>query len=961
MKRSFRTFLAFSLALAVASCGGEKGSNVVDHPDGDSLVNGDQVTFPELPGSGDTGDVGELPDAEEWDFGNSEDGLDLSVPEEVESDTNGGDPLACSKDSDCIGKTLELAPCEKPVCNKHLGQCVPGPRFPGEACDDNDECTLDTVCDADGQCLGRPRFCDDGNLCTTDQCKADKGCVFAPNDNVCDDGTGCTKNDRCEATLCVGEPGESCTCKDDDDCAIHDDDNLCNGKVSCVFGECMVPQSTVKVCSTVNDGPCAKTVCKAATGQCVQVIRENGRPCNDGDACTVGDLCKQGACIGSAPLSCDDGNPCTVDTCDPVTGCLQEYSLYPCDDGDGCTVNDHCMSGVCVPGSGNQCNSKACFPKWPLQCGDVDSWSTAGEGSTDNIKAYSCLEDKLPGDEYTYAFVAPYDGVATLTLTAADVAARVLILEGKGTGCDATNCRSASEGVLSFDMFEGQSYFIVVDSPLDGGVDYSLSLDCMPFDERHCGDGIDDDGDGLTDCEDADCQGDEACPEALCVPIWTVGCGSIDFGSNYGIGATSGIVNYFSLKDNKGCLDNQWEYTGPEFAYRFDAPGDFNVTVRLLGETSQTDLLVLQDKGNGCDPTDCVAWGLKKVSFPAKAGETYYFVIDGYAASQGAFTIEVECPNFVETSCNDGLDNDLDTLTDCEDPDCTGAVECVGYCLPAKTVGCGFEEAFANFGWGSTDALEDYACNQWAYDGPEMAYRFKTSVPTSVQVKLLLENASTDILVVEGALCDPAKCLATGLDKVSFQAEAGKDYNLIVDGYQGALGTYRIQVACTTESETVCGDGVDNDGDGLVDCQDVEDCSGTLACPACKALYALECGDTDEWTTAAEETTDAIGSYACTPGQYDGPEFAYTFVAESTGPVSLLLQSTLWDLDLLVLEDQGSGCNPTHCLAWGTNQVDFDGVAGSKYYIVVDGYGKAPAGFGPSYGIGDYTLTVNCL
>jgi len=45
--------------------------------------------------------------------------------------------------------------------------------------------------------------------------------------------------------------------------------------------------------------------------------------CDDGDACTVGDACKEGKCeAGEDPLDCDDGNPCTDDSCDPAAGCL---------------------------------------------------------------------------------------------------------------------------------------------------------------------------------------------------------------------------------------------------------------------------------------------------------------------------------------------------------------------------------------------------------------------------------------------------------------------------------------------------------------------------------------------------------------------------------------------------------------------------------------------------------------
>ena len=44
-----------------------------------------------------------------------------------------------------------------------------------------------------------------------------------------------------------------------------------------------------------------------------------------------------GTCVGT-PINCDDGNPCTTDSCDPVTGCINTPNSNACDDGNVCTV-----------------------------------------------------------------------------------------------------------------------------------------------------------------------------------------------------------------------------------------------------------------------------------------------------------------------------------------------------------------------------------------------------------------------------------------------------------------------------------------------------------------------------------------------------------------------------------------------------------------------------------------------
>ena len=47
-------------------------------------------------------------------------------------------------------------------------------------------------------------------------------------------------------------------------------------------------------------------------------------------------------------MSCDDSNPCTTDSCDPLTGCKFQNNTLACsDDGNPCT-NDVCSAGVCT-------------------------------------------------------------------------------------------------------------------------------------------------------------------------------------------------------------------------------------------------------------------------------------------------------------------------------------------------------------------------------------------------------------------------------------------------------------------------------------------------------------------------------------------------------------------------------------------------------------------------------------
>lgn len=84
--------------------------------------------------------------------------------------------------------------------------------------------------------------------------------------------------------------------------------------------------------------------------------KPDGTACDDGNPCTTGDSCASGKCAGGAATMCDDVNDCTVDSCDPLKGCVHAFTAAPCDDGDPCTTGEACAYGLCVPDSKNACD-----------------------------------------------------------------------------------------------------------------------------------------------------------------------------------------------------------------------------------------------------------------------------------------------------------------------------------------------------------------------------------------------------------------------------------------------------------------------------------------------------------------------------------------------------------------------------------------------------------------------------
>jgi hypothetical protein len=264
-------------------------------------------------------------------------------------------------------------------------------------------CARDSCVASDG-----PVDCDDHNACTDDACNPDLGCTHLNNDNTCDDGEACTLNDACRNGACDGQSGCddglpctedladaangcACThaispagtsCEDDNPCTFG---SVCDGlggtvahcgggsAVSCgdnsicTSDSCDPAIGCVHVASNVcDDGdPCTDDACEASSG-CSYTDNE-GAPCG-GDVCTLGSYCSGGDChISSVIRDCGDGNVCTDDGCDPVTGCFHIANEEPCFDGDLCTTFDVCGGGSCHAGplvvcnDSNPCTTDTCF------------------------------------------------------------------------------------------------------------------------------------------------------------------------------------------------------------------------------------------------------------------------------------------------------------------------------------------------------------------------------------------------------------------------------------------------------------------------------------------------------------------------------------------------------------------------------------------------------------------------
>ena len=229
-------------------------------------------------------------------------------------------------------------------CATKTGLCSPVILNEGKECDaDGSVCTGNDLCKG-GVCKpGSLLPCDDGDVCTTDGCDKELGCVATNNTAVCVDGNACTGGDLCANGTCNGKPivcddGNACTadscdpakgCQkatvaDNIDCSVDGKSwciaGICTSKAFC--GDAKINQASEQ-CDDGNNIAtdaciaCKKAVCgdgfiQAGVEQC-----DNGAlNANLADKCRT--TCKNPACgdgIVDAAEECDDGNIINTDSC----------------------------------------------------------------------------------------------------------------------------------------------------------------------------------------------------------------------------------------------------------------------------------------------------------------------------------------------------------------------------------------------------------------------------------------------------------------------------------------------------------------------------------------------------------------------------------------------------------------------------------------------------------------------
>ena len=470
----------------------------------------------------------------------------------------------------------------------------------------------------------------------------------------------------------------------------------------------------------------------------------------------------------------------------------------------------------------------------------------------------------------------------------------------------------------------------------------------------------------------------EPAGSGFCSPVGVLACGAEIAANTLDSNATNEIDLY-------SC--STWDETGPELAWSFTATETGPVTASLtsIEENQDLDIFVLQG-ASGCDASACLASGNTEATFEALAGMTYHVVVDGYYEAAGSFSLSLTCgagPVGDDDDSTSTGDDDDSTGAVGDDDDSTGAVGddddstsepvgTAGVCSPGYALSGPSFDSYENNGAGSTNAIDTYSCIGWDESGPEYVYEYTAAVTgqATAHVNELIDELieivfgpmqNLDVFILDPAGgCNANSCVAYHDDTVSWAVTAGSTWYIVVDGYQGDSSPYDLTVtevangasqpAITTETE--CADGLDDDSDGLTDCDD-PDCGSANACQAgtCLPSRLVDCGDTDSWNNGGAGSWTLVDSYSCTSWNESGPEVTYLFQPGADMQVTVSLDNMSADLDVFVVSEPGGGCAAANCAAFGNTSATFSAQAGDSWYVVVDGFNGA---------VSDFDLTVTC-
>lgn len=497
----------------------------------------------------------------------------------------------------------------------------------------------------------------------------------------------------------------------------------------------------------------------SGAGVCGDGVLDVGEECDDGNT-AGGDGCEADCTLPAGGRGvcepCTSSSQCGTDAdfCIDIGGSAACASS--CAGSLSCLAGYECRFALAVEGSdgGPQCVPESGY------CGDCDD--ADNDTVCDDVDACPGEDDRIDGDG---------DG-----------------LPDACDGCPSDNPNdSDGDGVCdSDDICEGGDDGADRDSDgvpnfCDPCPDDEGTTGCDPPPAELCGNGVDDDGDDATDCDDPDCSSDPACSGG-----GGAGTCAEPFQATLGLNVASLVAN----EQHPSCQSND----GAEAVFAFTPTlGQFYCVDTTGSAVTDTVLSVRANCADAGSEAVCVddaasarpggsvlsAWA----TLEATTAREVYILVDGYRVEEGEISLTI-----TEGACEGGavdpgdLPFDGEGFESCADPFLITAYG--DYAGPAVTdddIG----SCSSPFGGGAEAVI--------AFLAPE----------TGTVCASTVGSATSDTVVYVRTSCDPSSELACSDDEVSlwgqveFAATAGEVYFVFLEEYSSGFSAPSFSYSIT--------------------------------------------------------------------------------------------------------------------------------------------------------------------
>jgi hypothetical protein len=324
---------------------------------------------------------------------------------------------------------------------------------------------------------------------------------------------------------------------------------------------------------------------------------------------------------------------------------------------------------------------------------------------------------------------------------------------------------------------------------------------------------------------------------------------------------------------------------GKEYIHTLTPNTSGLTAIELKNLTADVDLFIL----TSCNNTNAIAsstnlgTNAETIMINLNAGQTYFLLVDARNANTtSAYELSVGC------------------MDPCDAP---------------IVLECGEQRTGSTFGM--TDYYSAHGNSGAGWTGGEVVFEF-TTIGGNTTVDLTNLNTDLDLFLLDA--CDPInneidRSTLGGLTDESIQQNlAAGTYYIMVDGFNGAAGSYTVTLNCPS--------------------------GGTCASPNGIVGDVVYQGNTGLGQNNYQVYDGFNG--------WNGTEIVYVFTPDETGPFDITLSNLNNDLDLFVLND----CDPVNAVIAsstisGLNDevITIDLVSNNTYYVIVDGFGNASSAF----------------